>query len=98
MQKNLILPGNPRYQPKSLIDIFGYDNLYRKAIEVEFAAMHSLHKIGFIPSEQYSLLTPQLEAEIIDKITTTMVDKIEREITHHDIRALVRLIQENLPL
>ncbi len=31
---NLILPGNPRYQPQEMIPIFGYDNLYKKVAEV----------------------------------------------------------------
>ena len=26
---NLMLPGNPRYQPKQLVPIFGYDYLYK---------------------------------------------------------------------
>ncbi len=95
--KNLQLPGNPRYQPKSLTEIFGYDNLYRNAIKVEFAAMHALNRCAYLPNEIHSLLTPALEASIIDSITTTIVDKVEREVTHHDVRALVRLIQEKLP-
>lgn len=98
MEKNLLLPGNLRYQPKSLKNVFGYDNLHRKAIEVEFAAMHVLHEVGGIKTPIIALLTPELEEQIKNEITTTMVDKVEREVTHHDIRALVRLIQERLPI
>lgn len=97
MGKNQQLPGNLRYQPKSLTAIFGYDNLYRQAIEVEFATMHALHEAGKLPASIYALLTPDLEEQIKNEITTTMVDKLEREVTHHDVRALVRLIQERLP-
>ncbi len=94
--KNLQLPGNPRYQPKSLQEIFGYDNLYRKAIEVEFAALQTLYEDKFIPPKDFLLLTPELRVQIIEEITTTMVDQVEREVTKHDIRALVQLIQSRL--
>ncbi|HNV12913.1 MAG TPA: lyase family protein [bacterium] len=97
MEKNVQLPGNPRYQPKELTKIFGYDYLYQKAIDVEFAAMYTLHVSGFIDEKDYALLTPELKVKIKEEITTTMVDKVEREITHHDVRALVQLIQSKLP-
>ncbi len=45
-----------------------------------------------IPAEELKTLQPVIE-KILD-ISTTEVDKIEREITHHDIRALVRKCQE----
>lgn len=93
---NLALPGNPRYQPKSLQPYFGYDNLYRPAIEVEIAVMRTLGEMNIIPAEDIALLTPEVEAKLLS-ITTTEVDKVEREITKHDIRALVRLMQEILP-
>jgi len=95
--KNLQLPGNPRYQPKSLQEIFGYDNLYRKAIEVEFAALQTLYDYKFISPEDFLSFTSELRTQIIEEITTTMVDKVEREVTKHDIRALVQLIQARLP-
>ncbi len=95
--KNVSLPGNPRYQPKALLEIFGYDNLYRQAIKVEFAAMETLHEANFIPSDVFSLLVPELKEKIINEVTTSMVDKVEREVTKHDVRALVHLIQERLP-
>lgn len=97
MEKNLMLPGNPRYQPKEMKKIFGYDNLYCCAIDIELATMEVLYELGFIPDENFRLLTPELKIKIRQEITTTMVDKVEREITKHDVRALVRLIQERLP-
>jgi adenylosuccinate lyase len=93
---NLTLPGNPRYQPKSLVGIFGYDNLYKPVIEVELAALHVLGEIGVIPTEHYRQLTPEIEKKILE-ICTTDVDELERRITKHDIRALVRLIQDTIP-
>jgi len=95
--RNLQLPGNPRYQPKSLQEIFGYDNLYRKAIEVEFANIKTLYEYGYISSEEFSLFTPELQSQIIEEVTTTMVDKVEREVTKHDIRALIQILQSKLP-
>ena len=44
--RSLALPGNPRYQPKSLQEVFGYDNLVRTFVEVELAAMDTLAELG----------------------------------------------------
>jgi adenylosuccinate lyase len=96
MEKNLALPGNPRYQPKDLITIFGYDNLARTFVEVELAALSVLHYYGRIPEHDYALLTPEVKASLLT-ITTSEMDKREREVTKHDVRALVQLMQERLP-
>lgn len=93
---NKTLPGNPRYQPKDLVETFGYDNLVRTFVEVELSALKTLGDIGVIKPEDMALLTPEIEAKLY-AITTSEVDKIEREITKHDIRALVRCMQEVLP-
>ncbi len=93
---NLALPGNPRYQPKDLIPIFGYDNLATPLVEVELAAMNTLAAMDIIPAADLELLTPEVVQKLL-AITMTDVDKVEREITKHDIRALVRLMQEILP-
>ncbi|MDO9399064.1 MAG: lyase family protein [bacterium] len=93
--ENLILPGNPRYQPREMTPIFGYDNLYKKVGEVELATLDTLHEIGIISDNDYKKLTPKKRQEILN-IKTTEVDKTEREITHHDVRAWVRIAQEIL--
>ncbi len=93
---NLILPGNPRYQPQSLVPFFSYDNLARALVEIELAALRTLGDIGVIAQEDINLLTPEIEAKLL-AITTSEMDKVEREITKHDIRALVRLMQEIMP-
>jgi len=95
MEENLYLPGNPRYQPKELKSIFGYDNLYRKAIEVEIATLKTLHEIEVIPTADFKLLTDEVKKSL-RQITTTMVDKVERETTHHDVRALVQIMQSRM--
>lgn len=87
-EKNLILPGNPRYQPKEMAPIFGYDNLYQKAAEVEIATLRTLGEIGAIPEKELEKLNQGLIDKIL-AVPTTEIDKIEREITHHDIRAWV---------
>ncbi|MBI4085073.1 MAG: hypothetical protein HY432_01020 [Candidatus Liptonbacteria bacterium] len=91
---NLTLPGNPHYQPKSLQKIFGYDNLYVPVGEVELATLQVLGEIGVIPPETMALLRPPL---LTRGITTTQVDEVERTVTHHDIRAWVRLAQGHIP-
>jgi len=93
---NIMLPGNPRYQPKALQDFFGYDVLYRGVAEIEIATLQTLGEIGVIPREEIALLTADLIMKI-RQILTSQVDKVEREITKHDIRAWVRLAQESLP-
>lgn len=94
--ENYALPGNPRYQPNSLVGIFGYDNLYIPVAQVELAGLIVLADIGVIPKEEFALLTPEM-AERILQIRTSDVDELERKVTKHDIRALVRIIQEILP-
>jgi adenylosuccinate lyase len=93
---NLILPGNPRYQPKQLVPIWGYDNLYRSVAEVEIAAMETLGDIGVIPPSEIAKLTPGVKERLLN-ITTTEVDKVEREVTSHDIRAWVQIAKTILP-
>ncbi len=92
-ENNLILPGNPRYQPKEMKDFFGYDNLYSGLAQVEIAALETLGEIGIIPKKEMEILGPQLKEKLLT-IPTSQVDKIEKEITHHDVRAWVRKAQE----
>lgn len=89
---NLALPGNPRYQPKILQGIFGYDYLYKGVAEVEIATMRTLAEIGIIPPEVIAHLTTEVEARLLN-ITTSQVDEVERAVTKHDIRAWVRIAQ-----
>ncbi|MCK5475940.1 MAG: hypothetical protein KAI71_05170 [Candidatus Pacebacteria bacterium] len=93
----LEMPGNPRYQPKSLIPYFGYDYLAGFQIEVEWALLKSLADIKAIPSKDVFLLDGKLKHCLLNEITTTLQDKREREVTKHDIRALVQLMQELMP-
>lgn len=93
---NLTLPGNPRYQPKELVDIFGYDNLFRALAEVELAVFDELAARDIIPAADYVLLTAEMRERVL-AIQTTSVDEVERKVTKHDVRAWVRLAQEILP-
>lgn len=97
MATNLALPGNPRYQPEDLKPDFGYDNLARALVEVELAALRTLGDMQLIPRADMDLLTPEVERRLLS-ITTSAMDKVERAITKHDIRALVRLMQERMPV
>lgn len=92
---NLSLPGNPRYQPKDLQFVFGYDTLFRAVAEVEIATMRTLAELGVIPQEDIALLTHEVEQELLS-ITTTEVDEVERKVTKHDIRAWVRIAQSKV--
>ena len=94
--RNEALPGNPRYQPKSLVPIFGYDNLVSEVAAVELAGIQVLADIGVIPANEIAQMTPEMKKQILS-ITTTAVEELERSVTKHDIRALVRLIQDILP-
>ena len=46
---NLAMPGNPRYQPNSLVPFFGYDNLVGFMVEVELALLTTLAEAGLVP-------------------------------------------------
>jgi adenylosuccinate lyase len=95
-ERNLMLPGNPRYQPRQLQPIFGYDNLYIPVGEVGIATMRTLAEIDLIPQGDIELLSDEVVKNIL-AITTSHVDEVERTITRHDIRAWVRIAQELLP-
>ncbi len=92
---NNILPGNPRYQPKQMMPVFGYDNLYKKVAQVEIAALETLGEMKIIPQKDFKKLTKESKQKLLD-IKTSEVDVVEREITHHDIRAWVRCAQKIL--
>lgn len=92
--KNLLMPGNPRYQPTQLAPYFGYDNQYRGVGEVELATLDTLIECQIVPAEDAALLTPALRAALLDDITTTDVDVIERSGLGHDIRAWVHRAQQ----
>jgi adenylosuccinate lyase len=90
---NLMMPGSPRYQPRGLIEHFGYDNTYRGLACVEFANLKVLGELGVIPCSAMSFLTPELEAAIM-AIPATDVDKTEKEVTGHDVRAWIHEAQK----
>ncbi len=87
------MPGNPRYQPVGLRSIFGYDNLYKKIAEVELATLETLYDLRVIPAGDWKKLSKKTKQEILS-IRTTVVEAIEKKITHHDIRAWVRCAQQ----
>src|SRR3989344_6425359 len=93
MESNLALPGNPRYQPKSLQPYFGYDALMRPVGEVELASLEVLAEVGVIPASDIAILTPDIRKAVLD-IRTTRVDEVERKVTRHDIRAWVQIAKE----
>ncbi len=92
MSKNLMMAGNPRYQPKQLTDVFGYDNLYQPYIEVEISVLETLYEFGVMPKEDFEKITIATRLAL-KEIRTTEVDELERTVTKHDIRALVQIIQ-----
>lgn len=103
-RSNLVLPGNPRYQPISMIPYFGYDNLVRSWIRVELALLKALADTGYLPAAAENALRLRGRAGwqtlLESDITTTRVDFWEKKAkrrTKHDIRALVLLMQQNLP-
>lgn len=87
---NLMMSGNPRYQPRNLKGIFGYDRLYQPLGKVEIATLETMAEIGLIPAEHIALLTREKVRKIL-AIRTTDVDRIERNITGHDVNAWKQL-------
>ena len=90
---NLALPGNQRYQPKEMVPIFGYDYLFKPVAEVEIATLQVLGDISMIPSEEMAQLTTEVTGKLY-AIRTTQVDRMEREVTKHDVRAWIMIAQE----
>ncbi len=94
--KILTMPGNPRYQPKSVMSYWGYDNLVKPLIDVEWALLKVLVKLKITPPEVAKYLTEDLLQKLHNEITTTLQDAIENEITHHDVVALLEAMKEAL--
>lgn len=93
---NLFMPaGHARYQPKSLAQHFGYDFAYYGLACVEFANLEVLGDLGVIPPTSMQHLTPEIREQILG-IPATTVDKTEREITGHDVRAWIHEAQRIL--
>jgi adenylosuccinate lyase len=93
---NLMMPGHPRYQPKSLKRFFGYDYTYRGLACVEIANLETLASIDVIPKSDIAFLTPEVEEAILG-IPASTVDITERKITKHDVRAWVIEAQKLIP-
>ena len=92
---NESLPGNPRYQPEDLKEIYGYDNLYKPWGWIELAKLKVMNELGMIPQEAWKTLTIAQKLQILN-IRTTATDLVERKITKHDVNAHVRLMKEIL--
>lgn len=90
------MPGNPRYQPQSLVPYFGYDNIVKFQIEVEWALWKVLAKLKVIPKKISILMTEAVREALYRDITTTLQDAVEKQITKHDIRALIKIIHERV--
>lgn len=92
---NLAMPGNPRYQPTSLVPFFGYDNLTRYWGELEWALLEAIAETDVMPDAiKRQVVSSVLETML--PITMTEVDRRER-ITGHDVAAYVELVSERLP-
>jgi adenylosuccinate lyase len=95
--KNLALPGNPRYQPKKMANLVGYDLLYLYYAAVEVAMLKVLALRGKMSAEAMEQMNETVLAHVFT-LSTSEADAIERKITNHDVRALVRLIQDKIPV
>lgn len=94
--RNLFMPGDSRYQPSPLRPLLGYDMWAGFLIIVEWFWLLTLAQMKVMPPAARDLLKPELLKELLDKITTTAQDKLERQ-TKHDILALLALMREILP-
>lgn len=95
-ERNMAMPGDPRYQPKQLKPYLGYDNWAAWLIVIEWFWMLTLAKIGVMPKEDAKFLTKELLFDLLQKITTTMQDAVEKK-KKHDIIALLILMRQHLP-
>lgn len=93
---NYALPGNPRYQPKSLVDYFGYDNLYKHVGRVEYAALKNIVRVLVGLKLADKGILKMMDQKVFESLTTSEVDEQERKVTKHDIRAFVQLLKPRL--
>ena len=87
--RNLSMPGNPRYASKELEPYFGYDQwvLWLSAIEISW--LYYLMQIGYAKTSDV-LTRPRVSA-LFNFMRTQDQDKIE-ERTRHDIIALIEYL------
>lgn len=95
-KRNWFMPGDGRYQPKELKPFLGYDQWAVWLAVVEWFWMLQLAEMGKIPAKEGDLLTKERLFRMLDRITTTKQDEIERE-TKHDILALRQMMAKILP-
>lgn len=95
-KRNWFMPGDGRYQPKELKPFLGYDQWADWLAMVEWYWMLALARLGKMPARDAKLLTKERLFRMLNRITTTKQDKIEKE-TKHDIIALRHLMIGALP-
>ena len=94
--RDLQMPGTPDYQPKELKPYLGKDAMAGWLVIVAWFWLYALAKTGVMPSETAKLLTPDLLEKLL-RIKMTRVREVERQITQHDILALLRLMRAIMP-
>ncbi|MBN2585167.1 hypothetical protein JXA59_00765 [Patescibacteria group bacterium] len=101
-----MMPGHPRYQPKTLIPYFGYDNYAHWLLVIEIAIFRIACRMGLFTAQQgqLQLLSSKVEQQLLNNVTTTEMDRLEFgdedagiKGTHHDIEALKRASERYLP-
>ncbi len=92
---NLSMPPEPRYQPKELIHLFGYDNLAKSKVEVELALLATLADYEVFPSELIKLITPEVQDSLYG-ITESEIVELEKT-TGHDVQALIIAMCKRIP-
>lgn len=95
-RRNLQMPGDPHYQPVPLRPYLGYDARVGWYVLAEWYWMYALASCGIMPRNDAELLTRELLQKLL-RITTTQVTRVERNLTKHDILALLRLMRLVLP-
>ena len=95
-KRNWFMPGDGRYQPKELKPFLGYDQWAVWLAVVEWFWMQELASMKKIPARDAKLLTKERLFRMLDRITTTKQDLVEKE-TKHDILALRQLVAQALP-
>lgn len=95
-ERNLQMPGDGRYQPDALKPYLGYDQWAGLLVLVEWEWLETLAEKGVIPRKDAVLLDRIVLRAILERVTTTKQDKLEKT-TKHDIIALRTLMAEHLP-
>jgi len=88
----LVCPLDYRYGREEMKSVFSKENKTDKLLRVEAALSRAHAELGNIPKEAAEIITKNATTDIVD---WEEVERVEKEVTKHDIMALVKVLGEH---